>query len=115
MQIVCEKLDIDKVEKIFDYLDVNEQDAISFSDWKRALSQKQTTKTLKEFWHKVLGGKHLEVSPRDDDFDLDESNDILSNQSNDENARILALHSLTRKMCMKLSEDKFHKQFKKCI
>ena len=113
MQIVCDKLDIDKAEKLFNYLDVDEDDAVTFDDWKQALSLKSNK--LKEFWHKVLGGKALEESPKSDDYDLDDANKILSNQGNDLNARILALHSITRKMCMKLSEDKFHKQFKKCI
>eukprot|EP01084_Bolivina_argentea_P032154 59477_1 len=67
------------------------------------------------FWYRILGGKHLEEGPKDSDFNIDEANKILGDSNNDMNARVIALHSITRKMCMKLSEERFHKLFKKVI
>ena len=114
MQIACDRLNIDKPEKMYGYLNVNNNDSVDFNDWKQALSEKKSK--LKPFWYAVLGGKALELSPLPVDYDIDDANQLLSDGSSaDQNARILALHSITRKMCMKLSEEKFHKLYKKCL
>lgn len=114
MQIACDRLNIDKPEKMYGYLNINNNDSVDFNDWKQALAEKKTK--LLPFWYAVLGGKSLELSPLSVDYDIDDANKLLSDgTSADQNARILALHSVTRKMCMKLSEEKFHKLYKKCL
>ena len=43
LQVACEKMDVDKPERIFAYLDVGDQHNVDFNDWKQALSERQWT------------------------------------------------------------------------
>eukprot|EP01084_Bolivina_argentea_P140316 246719_1 len=109
----CDRLAVDAPEKIFGYLDIGGNDQIDFNDWKQALSERHPK--LMNFWQRVLSGRSLEESPKPSDYDLDDAQQILANTQHDAWSRILALHSITRKMCTKLAQDKFHKLFKRCV
>lgn len=106
-------MNVENVEQIFSYLDAGGNHSVDFGDWKQALSERHAK--CKAFWLRVLGGNHLQDAPRVEDFGLEEASKLLSDTGFDQNTRILALHSITRRLCTKLSEDKFHKLFKKCI
>eukprot|EP01084_Bolivina_argentea_P037580 69516_1 len=112
MKSACKKFDLANPDELFAHLDPNNKGHVDKDDWDQALWKEELSgknSKLTNFWHCVLGGKHLEELPRDTDFAIDKANKKLSSST------ILALYSITRKMCMKLSKEEFCKLFKKCI
>eukprot|EP01084_Bolivina_argentea_P037581 69517_1 len=115
MKNACKKFDLANPENLFGHLDVNNNGYVRYRDWKQALSKRKSK--LRMFWQCVLGGKHLEGRKhfKGKNCSITQVNEILKNTSNNQNVRVIALHSITRKMCVELRKDKSDQLFTKCI
>lgn len=120
--IILKKLDLENVKNsmsadtLFSHFNINgngNNAQISYYDFKHALDGKSPE--LNEFWQRLLYCTMLHFPPLIPDLNSEQSTKLLTNVSASEEHRIHAIHSITRKMCLKMDTKKFIKIFRRVI